>query len=58
MNPTENYSPEAEHRHHSYRGNAIPWFVRALWIGFWIFAVYYTIVYLFPSLRLELLPGP
>ena len=51
-------SAEAEHRHHSYVGNRIPWYVRLIWLGFWVFAVYYTIRYLFPSLQTDLFPGP
>lgn len=41
-------------RFHDYRGNAIPWYVRLMWIGFWVFAVAYAIQFLFPSLREEL----
>jgi hypothetical protein len=52
-NPTS--TAEQEHQFHHYRGNEIPWYVRLIWIGFWIFAIYYTIRYLFPALRLELL---
>jgi hypothetical protein len=51
-------SPEAEQQYHQYRGNRIPWYVRAIWIGFWIFAVYYTVKYLFPNLQIELLQHP
>ena len=51
-------SPETEHRHHNYVGNAIPWYVRAIWIGFWIFAVSYTIRYLLPAMQEELLRRP
>lgn len=51
-------SAEEEHRHHNYAGNAIPWYVHALWILFWCFAVYYVVTYLFPALRLELLSPP
>ncbi|MBA4019965.1 MAG: hypothetical protein C0483_22595 [Pirellula sp.] len=47
-------SPRAEHRHHAYVTNTIPWYVRVVWIGFWIFTIYYTVVYLFPSLQGEL----
>ena len=54
----DEHSPEAEHRHHRYVGNAIPWYVRAIWIGFWIFAVYYTVRYLFPALQVELIQRP
>lgn len=45
---------ETDDRYHHYVGNRIPWFVRVMWIGFWIFAITYTIRFLFPSLRLEL----
>jgi hypothetical protein len=51
----DNTPAEIEHQHHDYVGNAIPWYVRAIWIGFWIFAVVYTIRYLFPALQAELL---
>jgi hypothetical protein len=47
-------SAQEEHQHHDYVGNAIPWYVRAIWIGFWIFTVYYTIKYLLPALQVEL----
>lgn len=54
MNPPEPTTPDGDQRFHDYVGNEIPWYVRAIWIGFWIFAVAYTIVYLFPALRVEL----
>ena len=47
-------SPEHEHQYHHYRSNQIPWFVRLMWLGFWIFAVTYTILYMFPAIREEL----
>ena len=50
--------PDVEHRHHDYLGNDIPWYVRAIWIGFWIFAVTYTIRYLLPAMQVELLHKP
>src|SRR5262249_55424092 len=28
--------PEVEGKNHAYVGNAIPWYVRLLWVGFWI----------------------
>ena len=56
--PPEHTSAEHEHQHHHYTGNLIPWFVRLIWIGFWCFAVYYTIRYLFPSLQVELFNQP
>jgi hypothetical protein len=47
-----------EHRYHDYVGNDIPWYVRAIWIGFWIFAVTYTIRFLLPAMQTELLQRP
>lgn len=58
MNEPDNSSPEAEGRFHNYVGNRIPWYVRLIWIGFWCFAIYYVVRYLFPNLQLELLAPP
>ncbi|MCA9087896.1 MAG: hypothetical protein KDA90_04600 [Planctomycetaceae bacterium] len=51
-------SAEEEHKHHSYSSNAIPWYVRLLWICFWIFVIYYTITYFLPAIETELLSPP
>lgn len=48
-------SAPSEHQFHRYVGNRIPWYVRVMWLGFWTFAIYYVVQYLFPALRLELL---
>ena len=56
--PTNSSAPQAENRFHDYVGNAIPWYVRAIWIGFWIFAVTYTIRYLLPAMQTELIQRP
>ena len=58
MNEPENTTAQAEHRFHNYTGNRIPWYVRLLWVGFWCFAVYYFVQYLFPNLQTELLSPP
>ena len=50
--PTE--TAEVEHEHHHYTGNDIPWYVRLIWLGFWVFAIYYTIRFLFPAVQVEL----
>jgi hypothetical protein len=44
-----------EHDYHDYRGSAIPWYVRVLWLGFWALAVYYTVQHLIPAMQVELL---
>jgi hypothetical protein len=51
-------SAESERRFHDYTSNRIPWYVRLIWIGFWCFAAWYVIQYLFPSLQVELLAPP
>ncbi len=53
MSTTDDTSLASEREHHRYHGNKIPWYVRALWIGFWIFAVYYAVQYFLPALSSE-----
>lgn len=54
--PTQHDTAEAENQFHMYRGNDIPWYVRLMWLGFWILTVIYVIRYLFPAIQAELLP--
>lgn len=56
--PVPQTSADVEHRFHSYTGNRIPWYLRLIWIGFWVFAIYYVITYLFPDLQTEILNPP
>lgn len=51
-------APDQEGKYHSYTGRRIPWYVRAIWLGFWIFALYYVITYLFPNLQVEIVAPP
>ncbi|MFO0914312.1 MAG: hypothetical protein U0795_15235 [Pirellulales bacterium] len=57
MTDIENTSAEVENQNHRYLGNDIPWYVRLIWIGFWVFVVYYTLAYLFPAVQRELFSG-
>jgi hypothetical protein len=54
----EDTTPEQEHTFHHYTGNAIPWFVRGIWILFWCYAITYVVLWLLPSLQSELLSPP
>jgi len=54
----EQATPESEHNFHHYRGNVIPWYVRMIWIGFWIFTVYYIITYFFRAMQIKLTSPP
>jgi hypothetical protein len=58
MAAVEQNSPEHEHRHHSYTSNVIPWYVRLIWILFWIFVVYYGVTYFLPAIQSELPTTP
>jgi hypothetical protein len=51
-------SADFEHRYHHYRGNRIPWYVRLIWLGFWVMATYYVVQYLFPALQVEMTSPP
>jgi hypothetical protein len=46
---------DVEGQYHAYEGSRIPWYVRLIWILFWVFAVYYVIKYLFPDLQFQFL---
>lgn len=54
----EHTTVETEAQFHHYRGNDIPWYVRVMWLGFWVLAVAYTIQLLFPALQVELFKKP
>jgi hypothetical protein len=58
MTPEAEQIAQEEHRYHHYLGNEIPWYVRLIWVGFWIFAIWYTVVYLLPALQVELVNPP
>lgn len=58
LNQVENTSAEVEHKFHHYTGNAIPWYVRLIWLGFWVFVIAYTIQYLFPAAQVEITNPP
>jgi len=56
--PFDKTTPEQENTYHHYTGNAIPWFVRGIWIVFWCYAIAYAVIWLLPSLQSELLTPP
>ena len=47
-------SVESESQFHMYRGNEIPWYVRMMWLGFWILTAVYVIRYMFPAIQADL----
>jgi hypothetical protein len=51
-------SPEAEARFHTYRGHDIPIYVRLMWVAYYCLAIFYVLIFLFPSLQRELAARP
>ena len=47
----EKTTAEEENTFHYYTGNAIPWYVRAIWILFWCGAIAYVVTWLLPAFR-------
>ena len=41
--PHEDTTPQTEGRYHTYVTHHIPWYVRGLWICFWVGAVWYVV---------------
>jgi hypothetical protein len=58
MTEIDDVSAEREHQYHHYSGNRIPWYVRLMWLGFWVLAIAYAVRFLFPSIRSELFELP
>jgi hypothetical protein len=54
----EKTTAEEESTFHAYTGNAIPWYLRLLWILFWCGAIAYVVTRLLPTLQSELLAPP
>jgi hypothetical protein len=51
----ETSSPEEEGRHHNYTSSVIPWYVRLMWLLFWLFVAWYSVRFLWPAIQAELL---
>jgi len=50
-NTVDMTSPIQDKRFHSYETHHIPWYVRGLWVGFWVGAVWYLIKYAIPMAK-------
>jgi hypothetical protein len=54
----EKNTPDDELNYHTYSSHVIPWYVRLMWLIFWIFAIGYAISYFLPAIQSELLSPP
>lgn len=55
---TDALNAQQENQNHTYVSNVIPWYVRLIWLLFWIFVIYYSIKYFLPAIQSELLTPP
>ncbi len=51
-------SPDQDLKFHTYVSSTIPWYVRLIWLVFWIFAAAYVIKNFLPAIQTELLAPP
>ena len=58
MNDHPPTAGDAEARHLTYTSNVIPWFIRLMWVVFWIFAIGYAISFFLPAIQRELVTPP
>jgi hypothetical protein len=56
--PPEKGTPEQELSYHTYVSHVIPWYVRLIWVIFWVFAIGYTISNFVPAIQRELITPP
>lgn len=58
MADVEKSSAQEEYKFLHYTGNAIPWFVRVIWILFWAYAITYVVQLMLPAIQTELISPP
>lgn len=51
-------APENEAKFHTYSSHTIPWYVRLIWVIFWIFAIGYVVQNFLPAIQRDLLTPP
>ena len=42
---------EQDRQYHTYTTHRIPWYIRMMWIAYWIAAVWYVIKYAIPTAK-------
>jgi hypothetical protein len=55
---SEAQGAEQENKFHTYTSNVIPWYVRLIWVVFWIFVISYGIKFFIPAIQREMLTPP
>lgn len=44
-------SPQQDASYHTYNTHHIPWYVRLMWLGFWVGLIWYVIKYAIPAAK-------
>lgn len=44
-------TPQDDNKFHTYTTHRIPWYVRLIWVGFWVGAVWYLIKFAIPMAK-------
>ncbi len=51
MTDADNASAQEEAQYHTYETHRIPWWMRAIWLGFWLFTIGYFVTNLIPAAK-------
>jgi hypothetical protein len=51
MSEAPHRTPQEDRAFHTYETHRIPWYVRLIWVGFWIGAIWYVIRFAIPSAK-------
>jgi hypothetical protein len=51
MQESPNTTPQQDRQFHTYTTHRIPWYVRALWICYWIGCIWYLVKYAIPMAK-------
>ncbi|MCA9253988.1 MAG: hypothetical protein KDA33_00055 [Phycisphaerales bacterium] len=44
-------APAEENRFHTYSTHHIPWYIRIMWVVFWVLAIYYVVKWAVPMAK-------
>jgi hypothetical protein len=51
MSDAPNQTPQQDARFHTYATHRIPWYVRLMWLMFWIGLIWYVIAFAIPAAK-------
>jgi len=51
MSRTVDSTAKTDRTFHTYSTHHIPWYVRLMWVGFWVGAIWYVVKYAIPMAK-------